>query len=74
MWIQSLLVFFIKGFQGKSMCIMCESWAVISILLKIINMIFFFVEVQKLRGESVDFGGFERERDGYFGVERGLEV
>ena len=74
MQIQGLLIFLMKGFQGKFMCIMCESWGVISIFLKIINIIFFFAEIQNLRGESVDFGGFERERDGYFGVERGLEV
>ena len=74
MQIQGLLIFLMKGFQGKFMCIMCESWGVISIFLKIINMIFFFAEVQNLWGQSVAFGGFERERDGYFGVERGLEV
>ena len=74
MWIQALLVFLIKGFQGKYMCIMCESWGVISIFLKIISMLCFFAEAQNLRGESRNFGGFERERDGYFGVERGLEV
>ena len=74
MQIQGLLIFLMKGFQGKFMCIMCESWGVISIFLKRINMLCFFAEVQKLRGESRNFGGFERERDGYFGVERGLEV